>query len=252
MNYKSLFALFCLICSTTVATADTVTVTLDDYNDTPITATIQGFGSKTYKGGVMKLGSTEEGVFTTATKFQGKVAAFCIDLAENISGSATFTVVDDIANTPSAGGGPYYWEPMGANKAKAIRQLWSHAFPTVTAGVSAETIASTAFQIALHEIIYEGDGTSAMYGLWDITSGWYDVTDDGKGGSAATLAQNWLNSLTTNSSLANLKALSAPTSDTPFAVQDLIFEVPSPSSFVGLTGLAIAGLFVRYRRNRRD
>lgn len=270
-RYAVLFAV-CACFLATTASASTVKVGLAAYNNTLIKADIDNDGTpggatspKEYKSGLLALTVLEDNddVFHNATVLTGtkKIAAFCIDLRENV-GSDYVDIELELA--PETLSGTNYWEVMGVKRADAIKRLWHNNFDNTWNPTSKE---STAFQIAVHEILHEGDGYSfagdgTYIASWDVDGlGNYAVTNDPLG--AVAMAQSWLDALNENDEKADLRALSAPHDGIEGTVtagyQDLIYEasgggeqfgVPEPVTLVNLLGLATIGLAGGYYRRR--
>ena len=291
MKRAVILAICAVLVMGSMAPAATVTVGLNGYNNSYISAKLWNSGTnshvgKGYYAGMMSLKSVEETAFDNATRTDGTsrtplnktgdVAAFCIDLRDTVGWSGNTYSTVALNEAPSAGNsGGFDQSAMGVLKADAMKRLWTHAFASVAGPLT--TTNSTAFQIALHEILYE-DAPTLAAGEYAKSSGvslnWNVASSDNAAGTtkgkyyvtnqslAVNQANLWLNAISTSMTKAALAALLAPDDQgaTPDSLQDLVYEtrpggeviVPEPTTLAGLLGLGLMGGLGLARRRRES
>jgi hypothetical protein len=172
---------------------------------------------------------------------------FCLDLV-SYAATGTYELVAPAFAPVTSTGTPDHF-PMGSTRA-----LWLRALATMYWNSTLDTdVEWAAMQLAVWEIVYEGDGENAP-ALWSASAGEFHV-DDQAGQGAVALADTMLADLATavNTPGATLESLAvvhlgALVNDTR---QDMLVrtvrEVPEPS-VMALAGLGLLGLFTRRRK----
>jgi hypothetical protein len=220
-----------LLCAAATASAGSVNMTLDQtegknikihYEDQDRTVNAALF-TWDVKSGPGFLGST--------------IQSFCIELTQNIAVNGTYDYTVTPTEDAPMPGSPDTGAPdgMGPAKANLLERLWGSFFDVA---VSGNNHAKAAFQLAVWEVVYDGDT--------DVYSGDFRVqsTSDSNTVNAASTADTWLTIITDvnyTGPVANLGALSSMTR------QDQLVVVPTPGAAVG--GLAALGM-VAVRRRR--
>jgi hypothetical protein len=157
--------------------------------------------------------------------FAPSFQSFCVELNVGVLNTATFTTVP--------------LEPRySATVASRLREFWGENF----AGIGGDPTRAAAFQLGIWEIVHE-DGQ----GL-DLASGTFTASVSPNGNQAINLAQNWLNNVDGQGTLADgLVILDAEGSQDQI-VQTPIVPVP-PSVVLGGVGLVgLMGYGIRRRR----
>lgn len=168
------------------AAADTITLTFDKTNGSaavPIQTTINGTTSSTWATPGPYYWHPVNAPLNSG--FSNPTATFCIELNQTITTgkSYTYTVDTDLSQMPTIG---------GATKANEILELWGQHYDTAWGNSSfGGSLQSTAFQMALWELTYDGPANL------DLTKGNFQS----KSGSvsdpttATGLAAQWLSQL---------------------------------------------------------
>ena len=206
---------------TAAANATPVTVTYNGVNPSVSVSLSRNSGSSfsNYTAGLVNL----TGAVTNPTDLRGAFTAFCIDISQSISNGTSYTNF----NTAALADAPIPTSPMGAAKADQLAELWSEERSLLSTSND-----YAAFQVAVWEIVSD-TGRSLTGGTFRAASG-----------TVRTLAQNMLNKVDGVGARASLYAIASPT------VQDFVVPTP-PVPAPGAAGLALLGLGMAVRRNRR-
>ena len=179
--------------------------------------------------------STNGDDFTVGQTFQ----SFCVELLQNVNTGGTYDYeIVDPSVVPSPNGD--LDSGMSDGQAAMISSLFDQHWDDATDGSS---LNAAAFQIAVWEIIYEGenvnygDGQAAATGL-STQDGWFTATNNN---GATDLADQWLAGLFNNGIAAALTGFFSETQ------QDQITIVPLPAP-VALAGLGLLGVALGRRR----
>jgi hypothetical protein len=182
--------------------------------------------------------------FTNGTddcsSLSGIFATFCTELTQHVTHDPAAYNCSPLAGAPLSG-------PMGETRAQAVRDLYAHAGDAqyTNDGSQAGSDFAAAFQLAVWEVVYDYNGTSASL---DRTGGSLKFTGHNdnnlSSGVLATLAELFA-SVGSNSAF-NVYAV------TNGCAQDQIVQaVPVPAPvLLGATGL-IGVLWKRRRKNAR-
>lgn len=170
----------------------------------------------------------------------GDFVAFCIEINQPARMTRTYSyTVEELEDAPVPGVGAGNGLGMGAAKALEIQKLWAKYYDQAI--LSANNAA--AFQIAIWEIIYDGD--------LSLSAGGFRARYPSL--APVVTAQNWLKNLTWSGALPDLRALSSPTA------QDQVFlappqpaptVVPLPAAAWGGALLLLAIILQNIRRLR--
>jgi hypothetical protein len=212
------------------ATAQADTVSLPGYAfGAPLAVTVNVTG--------LTVGSINEGAgaFTTSVNGGASFLSYCIDLTQPVAvGGAS-----DSSYTRVAGGSYSFANP---GTAASLSKLFTFAGSLVNSNSS-----SAAFQLAVWEIIYESPSNA-----YSMTSGRASFgTQDAREAATITLADSWLNALSSTPATAPISILASPGS------QDLVYggataPIPEPSTYaLMIAGLAGLGFVARRRSNKQ-
>jgi len=209
------------------ASAAPITMQFNGFENGYTAGAIAGIRNVRVAAGQFDFGVTDDG----GVYWDSTLNAFCIDVATNLVTGTTVTY--DLLN---AGSGSY----LNGEQLSLLGQLFDSY-----AGALGSAVGDAAFQLAIWEIVYDF-GAGAL----DLLGGSFAA---GTFGSARTVAQGWLDSLTSGagytSSLYELFVLS-PVNPTPN--QTLItwraITVPTPAT-LALFGAGL--LLIGFRRRRR-
>lgn len=235
-----------LVAGSPRASAETVKLAFDKTTGQSATVTFPENGSP-------KTVSTTPGPYywhpvggTLNSQFPATTTTFCVELGQPVSVGSSYTFdVKPVADV------------VGAAKAGQFLKLWGAHFDTAwaTSGF-AGSVASTAFQLAVWELVYDGPGSLNLAGGNFLVPNANLATTS----TAAGLAKSWLD---------GLAAVPASTFDTRYPGQQLVWlsngsaqdqltmipaaapnPVPGPAGAVlGLVGLGGMGL-ARLRRRK--
>jgi hypothetical protein len=165
------------------------------------------------------------GVPSNPVGLQGAFSGFCIELGQEVDVGVTYTNTFEpilLASSPLPAAAPD--QPMGADSAQLIGNLWDNHLPLLST-----TDDFAAFQMCVWEIVYD-------VGL-DLGAGDFQMRNNA---TLQGLAQGWLNALNPMATVKTpLSALSSP------SWQDML--IPSPGALPLLT----SGLFTLTMRRRR-
>lgn len=159
----------------------------------------------------------------TYTGVSGNFTGFCLELTETIQepNSYTYKVVSlDLA--PDGGDPGGFTFPLGPVGADQLSEMWAAWYPSLD---SSDPVECGAFQLAIWEIVYDGNL---------IINGLGDSLQFGAAPAVLALAQTYLTVIDGVGPRASLDALTHPTA------QDQVVPVPGTLALLGLGGL-IAG-----------
>ena len=151
----------------------------------------------------------------------GTFQAFCIELNQSVSTNSWVDYqITPLSDSPNPGTGIPGVNGMGAAKATALQKLWFSYF----ADALISNVNAAAFQLAVWEIVYEGevgeaDGTPA----YNVGNGNFRyMTTGSTANTIKNLANTYLAGYANATGLANLIALSAN------GKQDMVTALPPP------------------------
>ncbi|UHD16252.1 VPLPA-CTERM sorting domain-containing protein [Thiocapsa bogorovii] len=229
------------------AAADTVTATYGGMTQTrgvgysvvlPPTGSPQTTKTGNTTTGIFNFSAAEGPILTYGTD---QFVTFCIDLDDTAqTGSRTWDVVG-LANAPDSTAGP-----MGDVKAASLAKLLGAA---ITSGVLNDArnltdVQKQALQLAIWEVVHEGQTNASGEFVYDITGGSMKITS-GLTTGVLNQATAYLNAMSTATAMGGLVAL------TSTANQDFIGQVPIPAA-AWLFGSALLGIAALGRRNRKQ
>jgi hypothetical protein len=230
MTRFHLKSLVLAVLSLGAASAQADTVTLPGYAfGAPLAVTVNVTG--------LTVGTVNEGAgaFTTSVNGGASFLSYCIDLTQPVAvggaADSSYTRVD---------GGSYSFANPGA--AASLSKLFTFAGSLVNSNST-----SAAFQLAVWEIIYESPTNAYAMGAGNAVFGVQDARET----ATLTLADSWLNALSTTSATAPISILSSANS------QDLVYggataPIPEPSTYaLMIAGLAGLGFVARRRANKQ-
>lgn len=189
---RALFAAATMFAAASRAPADTIALTFDHTTGTagvPVQYTINGTTSSPTVTPGPYFWHPTNGV-PLNSGFSSPLATFCVELNQSISAnnSYTYTIDTNLAAMPTIG---------TTVKANQIEELWGRYYdPNWANPAFAGSLQSTAFQLALWELVYDGGSNlNLTSGNFQSKSGSVSNT-----GTATGLAASWLSSLSSTGS----------------------------------------------------
>jgi hypothetical protein len=227
LHLKSL-VLAVLALGAATAQADTVSVPSYAFG-APLAVTVNVTG--------VTAGTVDEGAgaFNTSVNGGASFLSYCIDLTQPVSVGGP----SDSSYTRVAGGSYSFANPAAAT---SLSKLFTFAGSLVNSNAT-----SAAFQMAVWEIIYEAPGNVYSMGAGKAVFGVQDARET----ATLTLADSWLNALSTTPATAPISILASANS------QDLVYggataPIPEPSTYaLMIAGLAGLGFVARRRSNKQ-
>jgi hypothetical protein len=182
----------------------------------------------------------------------GLLQSYCIDIFQDINFGQTVNdySVSELHASPVYTAGGY----MSADRANALRELVTDVSAHASYGspfAFTDSVHAAGFQLAVWEIVFEGDHTQLISGLLSLSGGDFKVLS---GSSAAVNQANaFLGLLNGSPSTANVMALTSPTAQDVAVLlpttAPISAPVPEPASLLTWSMLGLLGL-VRRRVSR--
>ncbi|HTY99264.1 MAG TPA: PEP-CTERM sorting domain-containing protein, partial [Rhodocyclaceae bacterium] len=196
------------------------------------------YHNNTAVSSVVNEGPFGAGGFTTVDSTSGATfESWCVDVFHDFYFNSSTSKGDAVLTTSTT--------MFGATKARDLGRLATEAFPLVS-GHSSSNVNSTAFQLAVWEIVNENVGS------YNLSSGNFQAS---AGGGATAVAQGWLNALPSVSKYsANIWAMQGNGSS-GWGPQDVVVfaPVPEPETYaMMLAGLGLMGAVARRRKSKQS
>ncbi len=211
---------------------------------TYMTVTADGMQRHVFAGRMrFTVASSDHAAFTAGST----IDAFCVDIRQSVTHASTGYQLHSNALDAALGDRgiadlPVIHDPaapgMGDARAMAVSALYEQRFFEATAS---DALKSSAFQLALWEIIFEPAAASGGIGTLNLSrgEGTFRVTSGDM--AARSLAQTWLDEISM-SDLTGVSDTLVGFASSSFQDQMTMVVPLPPAAWAGLLGLAAAGL----------